>query len=289
MQDNDGLITEDDFVRGMSQFMDSNITAEAARELFQLHATSSDEQNKATAHNIDYNEFVALLDQSGLGQRHVRIPPSHRDEHGQIQIAPSREKYFGETLRKYNAGKKGNDMDFMVARSQEFAMQLYESRIASLQRFVAMTVLFHQMGTRVERFFEYISLGMWGYRTDRTHSIMRIATTASPVSGADVKQQMRRLRLQSRVQQAVHTISMAYLSYKARKQQAGMLQQLLLQSSSSLVPQQLRSSHGMTTMEDEEEEESDEIGTSFEIGSDHHAVALNNNGAAERRARGTGV
>jgi hypothetical protein len=232
----------------MSQFMDGNITAEAARELFQLHATS-DEQNKATARNIDYNEFVTLLDQSGLGQRHIRMPPSHRDEHGQIQIAPSREKYFGETLRKYNAGKKGNDMDFMVARSQEFAMQLYESRIASLQRFVAMTVLFHQMGTRVERFFECISLGMWGYRTDRTHSIMRIATTASPVSGADVKHQMRRLRLQSRVQQAVHTISVAYKSYKARKQQDGMLQQLLLQSS-SLV----RSSHGMMIIAEEETE-----------------------------------
>jgi hypothetical protein len=173
------------------------MTDEAARELFRLHVEDN-------AKHIDYNEFVALLDKSGLGQS-LRIPPSHRDEKGQIQITPSKEKYFGEVLRKYNAGKKGNDMDFMVARSQEFAMQLYESRIASLQRFVAMTILFHQMGTRVERFFENISFGMLGYRTDRTHSIMRIATTASPVSGADVKQQMRRLKLLARVKRAVHT------------------------------------------------------------------------------------
>jgi hypothetical protein len=207
----------------VSQFKDSNITVEAARELFRSHAAGGEPtpiQNTPTTtttmSHIDYDEFVALLDQSGLGQSRVRMPPSHRDEHGQIQITPSVEKYFGETLRKYNAGKRGNDMDFMVARSQEFAMQLYESRIASLQRFVAMTILFHQMGTRVERFFEYISFGLWGYHTDRTHSIMRIATTASPVGGADVKQQMRRLLLHSRVKQAVHTISIAYAKYKAR-------------------------------------------------------------------------
>jgi hypothetical protein len=209
----------------VSQFKDSNITVEAARELFRSHAAGDEPtptQNMpaatttTTMSHIDYDEFVALLDQSGLGQSRVRMPPSHRDEHGQIQITPSVEKYFGETLRKYNAGKRGNDMDFMVARSQEFAMQLYESRIASLQRFVAMTILFHQMGTRVERFFEYISFGLWGYHTDRTHSIMRIATTASPVGAADVKQQMRRLLLHSRVKQAVHTISIAYIKYKAR-------------------------------------------------------------------------
>ena len=50
-----------------------------------------------------------------------------------------------------------------------------------------MTVLFHQLGDRVAKFWPAVSFGYLGYRMDRTHSIMRIATTASPVSGAEVR------------------------------------------------------------------------------------------------------
>merc|ERR1712226_1110993 len=88
-------------------------------------------------------------------------------------------------------------MDFMLARKQHLAQELYESRIASLQRFVAMTVMFHQMGSRVQNFFARISFGLLGYRMDRTHSIMRIATTASPVSGAEVRDRMCHLAMQT--------------------------------------------------------------------------------------------
>ena len=38
------------------------------------------------------------------------VPPSHRDSRGLIQIEPSEEKYFGELLRKYNSGKRGNPL-----------------------------------------------------------------------------------------------------------------------------------------------------------------------------------
>jgi hypothetical protein len=117
----------------------------------------------------------------------------------------------------HNEGKSGRDLDFSAARSQHFVQELYETRVASMQRFVAITVLSHQMGLRVEQFFRRISLGWLGYRMDRTHSIMRIATTASPVSGADVKEQMRHLQLLKRVQHSVHVISLAYLRYKARQ------------------------------------------------------------------------
>jgi hypothetical protein len=96
---------------------------------------------------------------------------------------------------------------------------LYESRIASLQRFVSMTVLFHQMGKRVENFFSRISFGVWSYRFDRTHSIMRIATTASPVSGADVRQRMEHLRLLKKIEKSLDTISSAYLAYRQRKKE----------------------------------------------------------------------
>ncbi len=110
------------------------------------------------------------------------------------------------------------DVDFMLARSQHFSQELYETRIASLQRFVAMTVMFHQMGKRVQDFFSNISFGMLGYRMDRTHSIMRIATTASPISGSDVRQRMRHLRLLNKVKHSINVISTAYLAYKTAKE-----------------------------------------------------------------------
>ena len=53
---------------------------------------------------------------------------------------------------------------------------------------------------------------------DRTHSIMRIATTASPISGADVRQRMEHLRLLKKVEHSVHVISTNYLAYKERKE-----------------------------------------------------------------------
>jgi hypothetical protein len=63
------------------------------------------------------------------------------------------------------------------------------------------------MGMRVQKFFSNISLGLLGYRMDRTHSIMRIATTASPVSGADVRDKMVEIRLRSKVNKAVSLIA----------------------------------------------------------------------------------
>jgi CRISPR/Cas system-associated endonuclease Cas3-HD len=110
-------------------------------------------------------------------------------------------------------------MDFALARSQHLCQELYETRIASMQRFVAMVVMFHHMGKRVQDFFSTISFGLWGYRMDRTHSIMRIATTASPVSGADVRQRMAHLRLLKKVQNSVEVISRAFLTYKKRKEE----------------------------------------------------------------------
>jgi hypothetical protein len=99
-------------------------------------------------------------------------------------------------------------------------MELYEARIASLQRFVAMTVLFHQIAVRVQSFFSKISFGWWGYRIDRTHSIMRVATTASPASGAHVRKQMEVLGVLNRLNRAVHVISAAWFRYKQKKVKA---------------------------------------------------------------------
>ena len=93
-------------------------------------------------------------------------------------------------------------------------MELYESRCASLQRFVAMCVIFHEMGSRVQAFFPSISLGFLGYRTDRTHSMLRIATTASPVSGADVRERIERLQSIHVIEHATKVISAAWYRYR---------------------------------------------------------------------------
>ena len=69
----------------------------------------------------------------------------------------------------------------------------YESRIASLERAVAFYVMFHAMGKTVADWWPRWTCGLFRYRIDRTHSIMRIATTASPVSGADVRDRMREM------------------------------------------------------------------------------------------------
>jgi hypothetical protein len=207
--DGNGFLSEDDFIRG-AHSVKPGLSKEEARAIFM--STDNDESG-----HLDYDQFMTLLKTSTLLQG-VKLPPSNRDERGIIRIEASREKYFGEVLRKYDAGKSMKDVDFMLARSQHFSQELYETRIASLQRFVAMTVMFHQMGKRVQDFFSNISFGMLGYRMDRTHSIMRIATTASPISGSDVRQRMRHLRLLNKVKHSINVISTAYLAYKTAKE-----------------------------------------------------------------------
>lgn len=171
--DGDGILSEKEFVTGLTTLV-PELTEAEAEAMFRG-------ADKTQTGMVDYNEFLTFLKMMGYDQQ-VSIPPSNRDKRGLIQIEASKERYFGETLRKYNAGKnKVQDMDMVLAQSQHLVQELYESRVASMQRFVAMCVLFHHMSKRVERFFAKISFGYWAYRMDRTHSIVRIATTASPV------------------------------------------------------------------------------------------------------------
>ena len=131
-----------------------------------------------------------------------------------LQVEASREIYFGENVRQNAPDSVGV---LSLERSQHFSMELYESRIASMQRFVSMCVMFHEMGMRVENFFSKFTFGLLGYRYDRTHSIMRIATTASPVSGADVRERMRVLQMLKKIHHSVHVISIAYIRYRTEK------------------------------------------------------------------------
>jgi hypothetical protein len=208
-EDGDGILSESEFVKGITT-LDSPLTEAEAKIMFH-------EADNCRSGAVDYDEFVDFLRKMGYDEQ-VRIPPSNRDSRGLIQIEASKERYFGETLRKHNAGKnKVKDMDFVLAQSQHLVHELYETRIASMQRFVAMCVFFHHISKRVERFFANISFGWWAYRIDRTHSIVRIATTASPISGSDVRQRIERLRLWKKVLHSVHIIEVAYLAYRKQK------------------------------------------------------------------------
>lgn len=126
----------------------------------------------------------------------------------------STETYFGAALRE--TAPEGTPL-FSLCESQNLSMELYESRIASMQRFVAMTVMFHEMGRRVQQFFPRVSFGYLGYRMDRTHSIMRIATTASPVSGSDVRERMDTIKLKNSIKKAVNVISSTWYMYRQKE------------------------------------------------------------------------
>ena len=65
--------------------------------------------------------------------------------------------------------------------------EIYEGRIASMERLVSFMVMFHAMAKSVQDFWPRVSFGYLGYDMSRSQSIMRIATTASPVSGSDVR------------------------------------------------------------------------------------------------------
>jgi hypothetical protein len=201
--DGNGVISFQEFADAYQQ-INPNVCMKQLKHMF----AEADENSNGT---IEMKEFLNMTFMSNvdvLGKMSVK----NRDGRDLVQVMPSEEEYFGEELE--NSAPAGVGA-FSMSQSQHLSMELYESRVASMQRFVAMTVMFHQMGKRVQQFFPRISFGYWGYRMDRTHSIMRIATTASPVSGADVREQMLELRIQHTVRRAIKSISENYKKWKS--------------------------------------------------------------------------
>jgi len=132
--------------------------------------------------------------------------------HRSSTINASQEEYFGEKRR----GRKGRSVNSII-ESQTISMRLYESRIASMERATAFYVMFHEMGKNVQDFWPRVSMGLLGYKMDRTHSIMRIATTASPVSGAEIRERMVYNALGREFKTAVHRIAKASRGWKLKR------------------------------------------------------------------------
>jgi len=96
------------------------------------------------------------------------------------------------------------------AMKQLHLMQtLYESRLASLQRLVGFMVLFYRMGKMVQDFWQCVSFGLLGYNMSRTQSILRVASTASPVSGSEVRERMVELGNEQILAWATHQVQAA--------------------------------------------------------------------------------
>ena len=201
--DCDGVISLDEFIAAY-QKIDAGTSKEHLQKMFE--EADVDDSGK-----LSFDEFLRVARVPNLL---AELGTKNRDSRGLVQVQASKEQYFGEELRMHST--PGVD-SFAMSRSQHFSMELYESRIASLQRFVAMTVMFHQIGYRVQSFFPKVSFGVFGYRMDRTHSIMRIATTASPVSGADVRERMEELRLMLKIERSVQLICRTWKKWKMER------------------------------------------------------------------------
>ena len=77
-------------------------------------------------------------------------PKTCRDENGFLSVKASKEAFFGESsTRGLDFRTLKETVSVGATKSQHFSQELYESRIASVQMFCAMIVIFHQIGKRV--------------------------------------------------------------------------------------------------------------------------------------------
>jgi hypothetical protein len=189
--DGGGSLDIDEFTEA---FMNVNpdLTAEQCKKIF-------DEADVDGSGDVDFEEFVDIC-RLGAGDMLKMLGAQNRDASGVLKVPASKEEYFGAAIR---ADAPKSLKPFSLVDSQNVSMQLYESRIASTQRFVAMAVMFHELGDRVQKFWPSWTFGYLGYRIDRTHSIMRIATTASPVSGAEVRDRINYLSMRTELMKAM--------------------------------------------------------------------------------------
>lgn len=173
--------------------------------------------------SLDFEQFVKLwsMDVSDVFKA-TGVSSGEKD--GAPEWAASQESYFGEYLR---AAAPAGTSDLKLMETQSLSMELYETRIASLQRAVAFFVLFHEMGKRVADFWPRVSGGLLGYRMDRTHSIMRIATTASPVSGAEVHDRMYALSVEKEWQKFTHLINIRSAAWQLRNKSIQLLEDMV--------------------------------------------------------------
>lgn len=113
-----------------------------------------------------------------------------------FKIEPIAEPFLGAWMLRSDQFKGLNVTELM--QRQHLVQTLSENRFDALQRLIAFFVLFHTMGKAVADFWPLVSCGLLGYSMSRTQSIMRVATTASPVSAMEVRERMLAIRAETR-------------------------------------------------------------------------------------------
>jgi len=131
----DGKLQREEFITGLSK-LGCDRSVNELSELFSLFSKNEDN---------DYLSFDAFFQLMAMHSIEVeQILFSVRDSRGIIQVGASQEHFFGQSLvEKKESGK--THVSFGAMKSQHHVQELYEARIASLQRFVSMTVMFHQV------------------------------------------------------------------------------------------------------------------------------------------------
>ena len=131
--DNDGkgMVELPEFIKAY-QSIDPKMTRDDLQRMFEEADIDGDGE-------LTFDEILKISKMPNLLEE---LASKNRDSRGLVQVQASKESYFGEELRKHAA--TGVEA-FAMSASQHFSMELYESRIASMQRFVAMTVMFHQV------------------------------------------------------------------------------------------------------------------------------------------------
>ena len=132
-----------------------------------------------------------------------------------FEIAPMAEPFLGAWMtHKLKYSKLSTD-DLM--RRQRLVQLLSETRFDALQRLVSFFVIFHRMGKTVADWWPRASLGLLRYDISRSQSIMRVATTASPVSGMEVRERMLAIQAETRRAQAASSVQRIWRAVRLKR------------------------------------------------------------------------
>lgn len=118
--DNDGVVSLEEFCLAYQKIDGDIISKEHLKRLFEEVDTDDNGQ-------LSFDEFIKVALMPSLL---AELKTKNRDDRGLVQVQASEERYFGEELRKHHQPGIGS---MAMSKSQHFAMNLYEYRIASLQ------------------------------------------------------------------------------------------------------------------------------------------------------------
>jgi hypothetical protein len=158
------------------------------------------EQRGVKADALSASALMSILSTAKLDTFDGLMPPTRNSERPEYikRIEPLwgpgalyEERFIGAWMASEEEFKGMSPVELMEKQGQ--LQEIYEGRIASMERLVSFMVMFHAMAKSVQDFWPRVSFGLLGYDMSRSQSIMRIATTASPVSGSDVRHKMLEL------------------------------------------------------------------------------------------------